>query len=29
LYWLSAGAYTTGYSAVECNGFPPLKAFYL
>ena len=23
------GAYTTSYSAVEFNGFPPLKAFYL
>ena len=29
LYWLSAGAYTTSYSAVEFNGFPPLKAFYI
>ncbi|MDG9927714.1 MULTISPECIES: type III PLP-dependent enzyme [Pseudomonas] len=29
LYWLSTGAYTTSYSAVEFNGFPPLKAFYL
>jgi len=29
LYWLSAGAYTTSYSAVEFNGFPPLKAYYL
>ncbi len=26
LYWLSTGAYTTSYSAVEFNGFPPLKA---
>ncbi|MGD8175340.1 type III PLP-dependent enzyme [Marinimicrobium sp. ARAG 43.8] len=25
LYWLSTGAYTTSYSAVEFNGFPPLK----
>ncbi|EGH49586.1 hypothetical protein PSYPI_47266, partial [Pseudomonas syringae pv. pisi str. 1704B] len=23
------GAYTTSYSAVEFNGFPPLKSFYL
>lgn len=29
LYWLSTGAYTTSYSAIEFNGFPPLKAFYL
>ena len=27
LYWLSTGAYTTSYSAVEFNGFPPLKSF--
>jgi ornithine decarboxylase len=25
LYWFSTGAYTTSYSAVEFNGFPPLK----
>ncbi|WP_437881703.1 type III PLP-dependent enzyme [Pseudomonas sp. LRF_L74] len=29
MYWFSTGAYTTSYSAVEFNGFPPLKAFYL
>ncbi|HAV86539.1 MULTISPECIES: type III PLP-dependent enzyme [Pseudomonadaceae] len=29
LYWLSTGAYTTSYSAVEFNGFPPLKAYYI
>lgn len=29
LYWLSAGAYTTTYSAVCFNGFPPLKDYYL
>ena len=29
LYWLSTGAYTTSYSAVEFNGFPPLKSYYL
>ncbi|UCJ18411.1 type III PLP-dependent enzyme [Pseudomonas sp. MM211] len=29
LYWFSTGAYTTSYSAVEFNGFPPLKSFYL
>ncbi|CAG8866575.1 Lysine/ornithine decarboxylase [Pseudomonas fluorescens] len=29
MYWLSTGAYTTSYSAVEFNGFPPLKAYYL
>lgn len=25
LYWFSTGAYTTTYSAIEFNGFPPLK----
>ena len=29
LYWLSTGAYTTTYSAVEFNGFPPLKDYYV
>jgi len=29
LYWLSTGAYTTTYSAIEFNGFPPLQAYYL
>lgn len=29
LYWLSTGAYTTSYSAVEFNGFPPLKEYCL
>ncbi|GGK08360.1 type III PLP-dependent enzyme [Pseudomonas matsuisoli] len=29
LYWFSTGAYTTSYSAVEFNGFPPLKSFYV
>lgn len=27
LYWLSTGAYTTSYSAVEFNGFPPLQEY--
>ena len=27
LYWFSTGAYTTTYSAVEFNGFPPLRQF--
>ncbi len=27
LYWFSTGAYTTTYSAIEFNGFPPLKAY--
>lgn len=27
LYWLSTGTYTTTYSAVEFNGFPPLKQY--
>lgn len=25
MYWFSCGAYTTTYSAIEFNGFPPLK----
>ncbi|MCB1693425.1 MAG: type III PLP-dependent enzyme [Pseudomonadales bacterium] len=29
LYWMSTGAYTTSYSSIEFNGFPPLKAYYL
>jgi ornithine decarboxylase len=29
LYWLSTGAYTTSYSSIEFNGFPPLKTFFL
>jgi ornithine decarboxylase len=29
LYWFSTGAYTTSYSAVEFNGFPPLKQYVL
>lgn len=29
MYWLSTGAYTTTYSAVEFNGFPPLKDYYI
>ncbi|MCP5195649.1 MAG: type III PLP-dependent enzyme [Gammaproteobacteria bacterium] len=29
LYWLSTGAYTSSYSAIEFNGFPPLKTCYL
>ena len=29
LYWLSTGAYTTSYSAIEFNGFPPLKSYYI
>jgi len=29
LYWLSTGAYTTSYSAIEFNGFPPLKSYYV
>ena len=27
--YLSTGAYTTSYSAIEFNGFPPLEAFYI
>ena len=29
LFIYSTGAYTTSYSSVEFNGFPPLKSFYL
>jgi ornithine decarboxylase len=29
LYWFSTGAYTTSYSAIEFNGFPPLRAVYV
>ncbi len=29
LYWCSTGAYTTSYSSIEFNGFPPLKAYYI
>ncbi|WP_394179262.1 type III PLP-dependent enzyme [Marinomonas posidonica] len=29
MYWLSTGAYTTTYSAIEFNGFPPLESYYL
>lgn len=27
IYWLSTGAYTSTYSAIEFNGFPPLKTY--
>jgi len=27
LYWFSTGAYTTSYSSIEFNGFPPLKYY--
>ena len=27
LYWFSTGAYTTTYSAIEFNGFPPLQGY--
>lgn len=27
LYWFSTGAYTSSYSSVEFNGFPPLKTY--
>jgi len=29
LYWFSTGAYTTSYSAIEFNGFPPLKQYFI
>ncbi len=27
IYWLSTGAYTSSYCAIEFNGFPPMKVF--
>lgn len=27
LFWLSTGAYTTSYSSIEFNGFPPLEYY--
>ncbi len=29
LYWLTTGAYTSSYSAIEFNGFPPLKTYFI
>jgi len=29
MYWISTGAYTTSYSSVEFNGFPPLKSYFV
>jgi ornithine decarboxylase len=29
LYWLSTGAYTSSYAAVEFNGFPPIKTYFI
>ncbi|MDF2180918.1 type III PLP-dependent enzyme [Neptuniibacter sp. CAU 1671] len=29
IYWYSTGAYTTSYSSIEFNGFPPLKYYVL
>lgn len=29
LYWMTTGAYTNSYSAVEFNGFPPLKVYFV
>ncbi|WP_174575415.1 type III PLP-dependent enzyme [Thiosocius teredinicola] len=29
LYWFSTGAYTSSYSAIEFNGFPPLKTYFI
>jgi len=29
VYWLSTGAYTNTYSAIEFNGFPPLKSYFI
>lgn len=27
VFWFSTGAYTTSYSSIEFNGFPPLKSY--
>lgn len=29
MYWFSTGAYTTSYSSIEFNGFPPLKSYFV
>ncbi|MDT8376084.1 MAG: type III PLP-dependent enzyme [Mariprofundaceae bacterium] len=29
LYWFSTGAYTASYSAIEFNGFPPLRQYFI
>ena len=29
LYWFSTGAYTSSYSSVEFNGFPPLVSYFI
>ncbi|MFH1153996.1 MAG: type III PLP-dependent enzyme [Pseudomonadota bacterium] len=29
LYWLSTGAYTSTYSSIEFNGFPPLRSYFI
>lgn len=29
MYWLTTGAYTTSYSAIEFNGFPPLRSYFI
>lgn len=29
MYWFSTGAYTTSYSAIEFNGFPPLRSYFV
>jgi ornithine decarboxylase len=29
LYWLSTGAYTSSYSSVEFNGFPPIQSHFV
>ena len=29
LYWFTTGAYTSSYSAIEFNGFPPLKTYFI
>ena len=29
IYWFTTGAYTTSYSSIEFNGFPPLTAHIL
>jgi ornithine decarboxylase len=29
LYWFSTGAYTSSYSSIEFNGFPPLESYFV
>lgn len=29
MYWFATGAYTTSYSSIEFNGFPPLRTYFI